>query len=59
MERDETLQRTDLDGGRGTTKEEMIGGSSSVRQWKDLSFEEQQEEGALMTIIQGRNPRLK
>mmetsp|Transcript_5479 Transcript_5479/g.6403 ORF Transcript_5479/g.6403 Transcript_5479/m.6403 type:complete len:386 (-) Transcript_5479:7-1164(-) len=51
LRQDEKLQRTDLDGGQTTNP----GG----RQWKDLSFEERQEEGALMKIIQGQDARLK
>lgn len=51
LKQDEKLQRTDLDGEQTTNP----GG----RQWKDLSFEERQEEGALMKIIQGQDARLK
>lgn len=51
MRQEEKLQRTDLDGGQVSYE----GG----RQWKDLSFEERQEEGALMKIIQGQNSRIK
>lgn len=51
LRQEEKLQRTDLDGGQTT--------STGGRQWKDLSFEERQEEGALMKIIQGQDARLK
>jgi len=53
LRQEEKLQRTDLDGGREISNQ--IGG----RQWDDLSFEERQEEGALMKIIQGQDVRLK
>lgn len=51
LRQEEKLQRTDLDGGQTVNE----GG----RQWTDLSFEERQEEGALMKIIQGKDARLK
>mmetsp|Transcript_3209 Transcript_3209/g.7135 ORF Transcript_3209/g.7135 Transcript_3209/m.7135 type:complete len:404 (+) Transcript_3209:625-1836(+) len=57
LKQDEKLQRTDLDGGRpGRSNQKMIDGG---RQWNDLSYEERQEEGALMKIIQGQDVRLK
>jgi len=51
LRQEEKLHRTDLDGGPT--------GMAGERQWKDLSFEERQEEGALMKIIQGLDTRVK
>lgn len=57
LKQDEKLQRTDLDGGsQGGVSNQMIDGG---RQWNELTYEERQEEGALMKIIQGQDVRLK
>lgn len=47
--RDETLQRTDIDGSN----------TGETRQWQDLNAEEQREEAALMNVISGKDVRLK
>mmetsp|Transcript_20283 Transcript_20283/g.30770 ORF Transcript_20283/g.30770 Transcript_20283/m.30770 type:complete len:527 (-) Transcript_20283:30-1610(-) len=62
LRQDERLQRTDLDGGAGASASTSGGASAvddGIRQWKDLSFEERQEEAAMMKIIQGQTTRLK
>lgn len=57
LQYDETLQRTDLDG--GGRKEAGIGNDASIRAWEDLTDEERREEAALMKIIQGQDVRIR
>jgi len=49
LEQEEQLKRTDIDSQQ----------TKGIRQWNDLSSEEQREEAALMKIIQGEDVRLK
>jgi hypothetical protein len=54
LQRDETLQRTDLDANNNNG-----GQTSAARSWEDLSPEERREEAALIKIIQGQEVRIR
>jgi hypothetical protein len=58
LQRDEVLQRTDLDA-NNDNNDSASGLPSAARSWEDLSPEERREEAALIKIIQGQEVRIR